>query len=64
MGNDNLLVMTRTELEQALQDSEMQEIIHQAIMTAGPKRRTYGPIIIERLFMWQRVNECIKREPE
>lgn len=53
--------LTRGQLEQALQDSEMQEIIYSArmagLMYNEPLRRALCSAIIDRLLLWQQVFE-------
>lgn len=55
-----VLIMSREELEQALQDSEMQEIFHNAHMESGGANARMRRAIIDRLFLWQSVNRSIK----
>lgn len=57
-----LLSFTREQLEQALQESEMEEILNNARMDYSSSKlaRNLSKAIIDRLFMWQAVNRSIQ----
>ena len=58
--------MTLEQLEQALQDSELQEILHDYDNREDttPRNVALRQAIIARLFLWQRVNDSLKKRDD